>query len=781
MTRHLRCPAACLLALVASWPARETARRRAPRAEAAEADAEGARRYRLAALRDEHGLIDPRGPERARRRLAATLGGAFDAASAWSRAWLPRGPTNRSGRARALVVHPRDPRVMWTATGSGGVWKTTDAGTSWRPLTDAIGLPSGCLTSDPHDADHLYWGTGERYHTGGPGAGIWESNDGGETWRVLPSTSAWGYVHQIVLSPVDPNLIAVSRPDSPLITSSGIYRSTDRGGTWTSVLATWGRTFDLVLDPSNPNRLVTETEDMRPDEPTYDLYLSTDAGATWIKTNTLTAPSTVRYALAFAPSKPSVVYALGSKGLLRSQDGGATFSQRSGPITLEGPVSYATSIWVSPLDPDILFGGGVRLHRSTDGGATFSRVAYESVSGEVGHPDHQALVSEPGFDGRANSRLYVLNDGGIDVIEDALAPAITPALARGLDAGMQTTEVYRTAGAAHGLVLTAVQDSGVLGIEAPRTAASDLVGGDGVCAVVDPQQPAYAYGCAQGLDIWRFRADGTRIRLATTLPDSSVYRIQHSDNRSNFLAPVLLDPSAPSRMLAGGKSLWRSENVRDATDQGPPVWTEIKPALTAPPAFFDANMILSVAIAPSDSNLLFVAHNSGLVFRTRNGLAANPIWEVVDDNSSRDPLPDRLPLSLLIDREDPARVFVGFGGFSAGNLQRTTDAGATWRSATGRAGAELPEAPIWSLAQHPTRPHDFYAGTEVGVFESADGGDTWKPISGSAFAVAVQDVSFVPGTSTLLAGTFGRGLWSLETTAGPCFFCRRLPDDPSGP
>jgi photosystem II stability/assembly factor-like uncharacterized protein len=138
-----------------------------------------------------------------------------------------------------------------------------------------------------------------------------------------------------------------------------------------------------------------------------------------------------------------------------------------------------------------------------------------------------------------------------------------------------------------------------------------------------------------------------------------------------------------------------------------------------------------------------------------------PAWHAIDDNGIQNPLPNRFPSRILIDAANRRRVFVAFGGFAADNLWRTDDGGATWRSASGQFPAALPRAPLWSLAQHPKQPNTIVAGSEVGVFITTDGGRHWAAIR-APFTAAAQDVTFLQGSTTLLVGTFGRGLWTVD-------------------
>jgi hypothetical protein len=219
-------------------------------------------------------------------------------------------------------------------------------------------------------------------------------------------------------------------------------------------------------------------------------------------------------------------------------------------------------------------------------------------------------------------------------------------------------------------------------------------------------------------------------------------------------------------MLGGGASLWRSKNVRQAThDPGRrATWEAIKPPLPSAFPGDDRHLISAIAVANGDSNNIWVAHNDGRIFVTQNGLDSTPVWNAIDDNEALNPLPNRWPARILIDRSNRRRVFVAFGGFTSDNLWQSDDGGVHWHSASGRGPSSLPKAPLWSLVQHPQNPNTIVAGCEVGVYISNDAGKSWAAIR-APFTAAAQDVTFMQGSTTLLVGTFGRGLWTINLNA----------------
>ncbi len=731
-----------------------------------------ATRWRERAMRDEHGRITPDGRLKALQQLEANLSywrNQKASAAITTEVWTARGPIDRGGRARALVVHPGDPQILWAAAGSGGLWKSEDAGASWRPIADKLGLPAGSLVIDPRNPDILYFGTGERFHSGGPGAGIFVSRDGGKSWKRLKRTRKWRFVPALAISPVSSNVLLAAVADPEFPTRSGVYRSTNAGKSWTRVLQGDLLTPSaLVFQPRNGSRVLLAVREGLFPSGEARVMISDDAGLTWRRSSGVGTTQLTRYEIAYAPSRPQTAYAISREGIYRSDDGGESFTQRSREVIF-GLVFYTGMLWVSPTDPDLLLAGGVSLARSRDGGFTWQRVNYsDEQARDVGHADYQAAVSDSGFGVSGNRQVYILNDGGIDRIDDVEARRLRPKRASSLDHGMQTTEYYAVAGhSKDGLILGGTQDRGVLRSNLGSTQTTIEMHGDGACALIDPSNSRYQYGCTQFLWIARIQPNGL-IDLTNDLPDSNPV----SDLRANFIAPVLLDPNSPGRMLGGGASLWRSENVRKATlDAGNrATWVAIKPPLLRAFPGDDGHLISAIAIANGDSNEIWVAHNDGRLFRTRNGLATTPTWEAMDDNGSLNPLPNRWPSRILIDSSNRRRVFIAFGGFTAENLWHTDDGGISWRSASGIGDAALPSAPLWSLAQHPQKSNTLIAGSEIGVYISRDRGGSWEAIR-APFTAAAQDLSFLQGSTTLVVGTFGRGLWTIELDSN-----EQLPD-----
>lgn len=241
---------------------------------------------------------------------------------------------------------------------------------------------------------------------------------------------------------------------------------------------------------------------------------------------------------------------------------------------------------------------------------------------------------------------------------------------------------------------------------------------------------------------------------AYTACKAAPYRIDDAYNgyfgyegpRGNFIAPFVLDPRNPTTILAGGQSLWRTTDARTAlTASTGPTWRAIKDPSNAP--------ISAIAIAQTDSDVVWVGHNNGGVFHTSNGTAASPTWTQVVSLS----LPRRMVTRIAVDPQNPNTVYLTYGGFSANNVWKSTDGGASFAPAVGSGTTGLPAVPVHSLVVHPSKSDWIYVGTEVGIFASTDGGNTWSlPHDGPA-NVSVDELFWVD--RTLHAATHGRGVY----------------------
>ena len=640
--------------------------------------------------------------------------------SGWQ--WL--GPGNIGGRVRAIVIHPADPQTIWLGSVSGGIWKTSNGGTSWAPLADFMAnLAVSSLAIDPTNPNVLYAGTGEGYFNGDSirGAGIFKTTDGGATWNQLASTATaeWFYVDRLAISPVNSQIILAA-------TRTGIWRSTDGGTSWTRRLTT-SFMFDVNFHPTDGNLAIASGDNGA-------IRYSTDGGLTW---NPATGISGSRIEVAYARSNPSIVYASVESGtgqVYKSTDGGQTYSLINGTSAhLQSQGWYDNALWVDPTNPNNVVIGGITLFRSTNGGGNFSQI------GSV-HADQHIIIEDPGFDGVSNKTVYFGNDGGIFRTTDITAGFVTT---QELNNNLGITQFYGGAGnVSSGRIIGGTQDNGTLRYTGNTETWNFMAGGDGGWCAADQTNSNYFYGEFQWLQLHRSSNGGTSIQpiyegITDAVPNGS----------TNFIAPFVLDPNSPTTLLAGGATLWRTTNARGFVPVG---WTGIKSSI--------GSNISAIAIANGNSDLVWVGHNNGNIYVTTNGTAASPTWTQVDINTPG--VPDRRNTRLTIDPTNSQRVYATFGGYSPNNVWRTDNAGASWTNVTGN----LPAAPVRSLVVWQANPDFIYVGTEVGIFASANGGQSWSPSNDGPTNCSVDELFWMG--NTLVAATHGRGMYSINISTG---------------
>jgi hypothetical protein len=301
--------------------------------------------------------------------------------------------------------------------------------------------------------------------------------------------------------------------------------------------------------------------------------------------------------------------------------------------------------------------------------------------------------------------------------------------------------------------MSGAQDNSTLLYSGDPQNWSTVAQGDGGYTAADPNDPNFLYGETQNLGLFRSTDAGTTqssinagISDATCTPPPG----GTCNPNTNFIAPFVLDPNDPNTMLAGGQSLWRSTNVK-ATASPTPTWTAIKPPTAAPNP---ANQNISaIAVVPQSSDTIIVGHNDGQIYLSQDGTAANPTWARIDRGT-----PARFVTDLLIDtNHSPVWIYATFGGFTADNVWRSVDLGATWADVSGSGSTGLPSVPVRALTMNPTNPNLLYAGTEVGIFASEDAGATWLIPQAGPANVSVDDLIWQNGY--LVAATHGRGVW----------------------
>ena len=661
-------------------------------------------------------------------------------------AWTWLGPGNIGGRIRTIVLHPTNPSTMWIGSASGGIWKTTNAGARWEPLTDFMAsLSVGCMAMDPVDPTIIYAGTGEGFFedAGGAsntaavqGAGIFRTTDGGDTWTQMESTATpdFHYVNRLVIGPD-------SRATLLAATGAGVFRSTDAGASWTRTLAI--NALDAKFHPTDGSQAIASGHD-----PGSGPYYSTDGGVTWSMASGI--PDVHRVELAYARSNPSVVYAgvsdHGTIRIWRSTDGGRTYAQRpaGGISTYE---AYNSMLWVDPTNSETLLWGGIGISRSTNGGGGGSG-AFNGV-----HADQHVVVEHPDFDGVNNRTVYFGCDGGIYRTDNVYGNSAVE-----LNNNLGITQFYGAAiNDQTGVVVGGTQDNGTLRYTGSTEGWGTTFGGDGGYCASDPTDPNYFYGEIYWADIFRSTNGGQSANyISSGITDAG------DPNAANFITYFTLDPNNPNRILLCARHLWRTNNAK----AGSPTWRAIKPPIGGldpgdpDGAHFNPNPpynLSTVTVAQGNSDLIFAGHNNGQIWYTTDGTADNPTWTRIDNAGGGAP-PARWVSRIAIDPANPSRIYVAYMGWEPDNLWTSVAPFTEWRPVGNTGDYALPAAPLSALALHPTQPGWVYVGGDIGLFASTDGGRNWSTTTQGPGTVPVEELVWRDG-DTLMAVTHGRGIY----------------------
>jgi len=693
------------------------------------------------------------GPQRlqALSRLEAIRRAPFAKAPAGRRlagtAWTLIGPQPaggvNSGRVPAMVVDPRNADVVYIGAADGGIWKTVDGGGSWKPLTDnEASMASGALVLDPLNPDIVYAGTGEQSFSGDSyyGAGILKSTDGGATWVNHVGPFLRTMIGGLAIHPTRTNVLlaATSR--------SGLYRSTDAGENWTLVLTAGvnSRSSSVIFSPDGAVAYAS----LQDSGARNGVYKSVDAGETWTLVNG-TAPSAItntntgRIEMAMAPSQPDTLYvAVAStetgrsgtlSGVYKTVDGGARWTKLAVADICAPQCWYNLVLAVHPTDPENVWFGGLRHLRSLDGGATWAAL------GTVYHVDqHQISFSKDG------GRVYIGNDGGVWSTTDVRT---APVNWRNHNETLAVTQFYP----GHSIHPTDVtiglggtQDNNTQRYSG-RLAWTSAGCGDGGWTAFDPARPANFFGTCQNIDIRR------NLNGATAFNAQIISGID-DDDRKRFIPPFIMDPADAKRLYFGTMRVYRS------LDTGG-VWTPISGDLAGGTA-----TLSTLAVAPSDANVMMVGASNGRLWTTRNLLAESPQWQMVPNTAG---LPARFLNQVRVDPIDSRVMYAVYGGFAGdaeavrGHVFRSRDGGGTWEDLSGN----LPNIPVNDLVIDPDLAGTFYISTDAGVMFSGDGGVTWADLGTGLPRCAAVGLALHRPTRTLRVATHGRSMWDFELGA----------------
>lgn len=664
--------------------------------------------------------------------------------------WIELGPApiggSYAGRISAIACSPTNSNRIFVAGADGGVWRSTDGGATWDPRTDQMPtLATGALALDPADESTIYAGTGEANYANHSryGLGLFKSTDGGDTWTQLAESTFGGRCFsRIVVDPGNSQVVyasvghaggfpelAAAKGHPGATGAVGVFKSTDGGATWSQLVNGLPNleATDLAYAATTPPALFAAIGRIF-GSAQNGIYKSTDDGASWTKlAGGLPASSAIgRVSIAAAPSQPARIFALiaspasgsggnaSTQGAYRSDNAGASWT--SLPIgSIQATYGwYLSVVSVAPGNANTAFFGGLDLVRTTDAGANFSFVTPP-------HVDLHAAAWD------AAGRLLVGDDGGLHRSTNLGASWSS------LNAGLGTVQFYAGLSDHPTDVLTfygGAQDNGTSRRSTSTENWSQVLGGDGGWTQVDASNPNRVFAESQGSgNLVRSTDGGSNFSFAGSGIDTS--------DRNCFLPPYVIDATNSNRMFYGTHRVYRSLN-------GGSSWSPLSGDLT-----LGAGAIRTLAIAPSNPNMLYAATNDGNVLVSTNGgssfqvaLSGVPGWP-------------RTTREITIDPANALRAYVAVASFGTAQIRRTIDGGQSWTNLD----ANLPDVPVNVVAALAGTPERIFAGTDDGLWFSPDGGQSWSRYGTGLPRAAVIDILLEPARHRIVLATQGRGAW----------------------
>ncbi len=696
------------------------------------------------------------------------------------------GPAVMSGRISDLAVtdNARSPRgrigsVIYAATATGGVWKSTNAGVTWAPVFDSVRTGSvGAVAVAPSNSDVVWVGTGEanNMRSSSWGTGVYKSIDGGRTWSaaMLPKSQ---HIGKIVIDPRDPNVVYVAAL-GPLWASGGergLYKTTDGGKTWTNTkeISRYTGFGEIVMDPSNPDVLYAASQ-MRerrefgflPAGPESAIYKTVDAGRTWTQLKQgLPTGDIGRIGMSICKSRPNIVYAMvharpPANGLYRSDDAGATWRLVNDQ---NGTAWYYSQVICDPTDPEHLVTLNANSRESRDGGKTFQPFA----AGNGIHTDHHVLWINPDN----NEQMILGSDGGLYMSWDA---GRTWDHNESIVAGQFYTVAVDDALPFYN-VYGGLQDNQTWGGPSRTRNAFGpsnadwfrMAGGDGFYAVPDPFDHQIVYAESQTGGVVRYDARTGQTKGIRPVPKPG------QRHRYNWSAPIL-----PSKHEA--KTIYMAANyLFKSIDRGD-TWDEISPDLTrgidrnklalrgavpdsaSPPlgrneGTAEFSNITTIDESSSKPGLLVVGTDDGLIQVTRDG---GKTWLKTDKFPN---VPETTFVSRVVwSKANEGTIYATLDGHRSNDFKpyvvKSADYGKTWTSITG----DLPDGgSVQVIREHPRQSNLLFVGTEFGAYFTVDGAH-WTQLKSGIPGVPVHDMQIQARANDLVVGTHGRGIYILD-------------------
>lgn len=696
------------------------------------------------------------------------------------------GPAFMSGRIADIVIMPDDPATWVVGVGSGGVWKTENAGTTWTPIFDGEASYSvGAVAVDPENPSTIWVGTGENVggrHIG-YGDGLYRSKDGGASWENVGLEKS-EHISKIIVHPEDSNTVFVAA-QGPLWSSGGergLFKTSDGGETWENVLSAgeWTGVTDVIMDPRNPERLYAATWQHHRTVAAYvgggpesGIHMSEDGGATWTELKSgLPEGNKGKIGLAISPQQPDVVYAAielnrRTGGVWRSSNRGASWNKMSDAVGGGTGPHYYTELYASPHQFDKIYLVSNTSQISDDGGKS-----WRNINNEYKHVDDHAIAFRP------DDPDYILfgSDGGLYESYDGEKSW------RFIN-NLPITQFYKVAvddTEPFYLVYGGTQDNNSQGGPSRTENRHGIrnsdwfitLFADGHQSAIEPGNPDIMYAEWQEGNL--ARVDRTTEEVVHIQPQPAE---GEPNERYNWDAPIFVSAHDPKRVYFASYRLWRSDNRGDD-------WRAVSEDLTRNedrmllPAMgrqwsWDAgwdflamsqyNTITSIAESPLDENILYVGTDDGMIGVTSDG---GETWRKVEVGSLPG-VPDRAFVNdIRADLHDADTVYIALDNHKYGDytpyLLKSTNRGRSWVSITG----DLPDRHlVWRVVQDHKDKDLMFLATEYGLFFTVNGGGKWIELTAGSPTISFRDVTIQRREEDLVAASFGRGFFILDDYA----------------
>ncbi|MFK5857498.1 MAG: glycosyl hydrolase [Bacteroidota bacterium] len=693
------------------------------------------------------------------------------------------GPALMSGRISDIAIHPENNNLWYVCAGSGGVWKTKNAGTTWTPIFDEQKVYSiGCVTIDPNNPHTVWVGTGENVggrHVG-YGDGIYRSDNDGKSWKNMGLEESQ-HISKIIVHPTNSNILWVAA-QGPLWSKGGdrgLYKSIDGGISWAKTLGDdeWTGVTDIVIDPRNPDVIYAATWQRGRTVASYmgggpgsGIHRSTNGGITWKKlTNGLPTSNMGKIGIAISPQKPDVLYAAieldrRSGGIFRTDNRGASWVKQSNTVSGATGPHYYQELYASPHEFDRIYLADVRIQVSDNGGKKFRRLKERNK-----HSDNHVIVfrkDDPNY-------LLVGTDGGVyesfDLAENWRFMAnlpLTQYYKLAVDDALPFYNIYG-----------GTQDNGTQGGPSRTDNRSGITNGDwfmtlfadGHQPATEPGNPNIMYSEWQEGHLSRIDRSTGEIVFIQPQPEAG-----EDYERYNWDAPILVSPHSPTRLYFASQRVWRSDNRGDSWKPISGDLTLNEERMTLPimdktwswdspwdvNAMSNYNTITSLSESPLQEGLIYAGTDDGIIQVTEDG---GTKWRKIEVGSLP-AVPEKAFVNdIKADLHDANTVYIVLDNHKYGDfkpyLLKSTNRGNSWKSISGNLSDSTH---IWRIVQDHEVADLMFIGTEFGIFFTIDGGDNWVKLKGNVPTIPFRDLVIQKRENDLIGASFGRSFFVLD-------------------